>query len=142
MGALSADRETASKDERVKSFPTAIATAIYKGSLVMLNSGGYLIPGADTSGCKSAGVAREKVAVAESVANGTKWLKVDRKGVYLFAFFGTATQAQVGNLMYIYDDQTVAAVGSTTNDIVCGKMVEYVSASAVWVDIGDRVGNP
>jgi len=139
MTALSANRETARKEGDVKSFPVYIATAIYKGSLVMLNSTGYLIPGADTSGCKFAGVAMESVTAAEAVASGTKWCKVYRKGVFYFAAQADLTQAKVGDLMYVYDDQTIAIVGTTTNDVVCGKLVEYGSASLGWVDIGDRV---
>ena len=139
MTALTADRETARKEEDVVSFPVYIATAIYKGSIVMLNSSGYLIPGADTASCKFAGVAMEAVTAAEAVASGTKWLKVYRKGVFKLGANAIA-QSNVGDLCYIYDDQTIEdAAGSVTNDIVCGKIVEYISATSCWVDIGDRV---
>ncbi len=139
MGALSADRETARKEGDVKSFPVYIATAIYKGSIVHLNSSGYLVPGADTSGHKFAGIAMEAVTAAEAVASGTKWCKVYRKGVFKLAAQAIA-QSNVGDLCYTANDQTIEdAAGSVTNDIVCGKIVEYIDATSCWVDIGDRV---
>ncbi len=138
MATLSADRETARKEEDVKSFPVYIATAIYKGSLVMLNSSGYLVPGADTSGANFVGVAMEAVTAAEAVASGTKWCKVYRKGVFDFTAIGLS-QALVGELMYLLYDNTFVVVGYSTNDVVCGKLIEYVSSTRGWLDIGDRV---
>ena len=139
MTALSADRETAHKEGDVKSLPVYTGTAIYKGSLVMLNSSGYLIPGADTASCKFVGVAMEACTAAEASSSGAKWIKVYRKGVFLLGAQAIA-QSNVGDLCYIADDQTAEnAAGSVTNDIVCGKIVEYVSSTSCWVDIGDRV---
>jgi predicted RecA/RadA family phage recombinase len=139
MTALSANRETARKEGDIKSFPVYTGTAIHKGSLVMLNSTGYLIPGADTASCKFVGVAMESVTAAEVTSSGAKWVRVYRRGAFLLGA-QAIDQSNVGGLCYIADDQTVEdAAGSVTNDIVCGKIVEFVSSTSCWVDIGDRV---
>jgi hypothetical protein len=140
MTATTTDRETARKGGgEVQSFPVYTGTAIQKGTLVMLNSSGYLIPGADTASCKFAGVAMESVAAAEVTSSGKKWVKVYRTGRFKLGA-AAIDQGNVGSLCYIADNQTVEdAAGSVTNDIVCGKIVEYVSATECWVDIADRV---
>jgi len=136
MAALTADRETTRKEDSIKSFPVAATTQIYKGSLVMLNSAGYLVPGADISGAKFAGVAYEKVL--GGAAAGDKWCKVYRTGVFDFAASGLS-QANVGDPMYMSDDQTFALASAMINDITCGVLVEYISATRGWLDIGARI---
>jgi len=136
MAALSADRNTLYADPRVEAYPVATDTTIYKGSLVMLNSSGYAIPGADTASCVFVGVAQEQVVVASGADNGSKYVKVRRLGCFKFGYGGTAAITLVGTKVYLVDDQTVNAVASTTNDIPAGYVTQYVSASVVWIDIG------
>jgi len=137
MAALSADRNTLYADPRIEAYPVATDTTIYKGSLVMINSSGYAIPGADTASCVFVGVAQEQVVVASGADNGSKYVKVARLGCYRFAYGGTAAITDVGTMAYLVDDQTVNVAGSTSNDIPCGKITQVnTTANEVWLDIG------
>jgi hypothetical protein len=44
----------------------------------------------------------------------------------------------VNDLVYAVDNQTVDLIGVTTNDMVVGRIVEFISATKVRVDIRDR----
>lgn len=114
------------------------AEKIPEGALVMINAAGYAVNAADTSGGIFAGVAEETVDNSGGSA-GDKSIKVRRNGVYTVVFGGTATIADVNTLVYVVDNQTVDLVGVTTNDVLVGRIVEFISASKVRVDIRDRV---
>ena len=103
MTALAADRKTTYRDGIEVEFPVKASAQIYAGSMVMLGSDGYAIPGADTASCKFVGVALENVA--GGATDGLRTVRVRREGVFDFAASGL-TQAQVGDIMYIVDDQT------------------------------------
>jgi hypothetical protein len=131
--ALSADRNTSYREGVECEYPVKAATQIYAGSLVMLGSDGYAIPGADTASAKFVGVALENVL--GGATDGAKSIRVRRKGVFEFAAT-SITQAMVGDIMYIADDQTFDDAAGPTNDIPCGRLVKYVSATKGWIDIG------
>jgi hypothetical protein len=42
----------------------------------------------------------------------------------------------VGKNVTILDDNTASIAATTTNDVLLGKVTEYVSATQVWVEIG------
>ncbi len=132
--ALSADANIPYKEDGLQSFPVAgSSTQIYKGAITCLNSSGYLVAGANTAGLRFAGIAYENVLNAGS--NGDYNCKVFTRGVHLLTAT-SITQAMVGQFMYIVDDATVDdAVG---NGICVGRLVEYVSTTSGWVDIGQR----
>lgn len=135
MTALSADRETVRKDAGFKSLLMG-TDVIYKGGMVTLTAAGLAVAGQATAGYKFAGVAYEKVD--DSAGAGTKWCRVFTEG--LFKFTATSiTQAMVGQMMYLQDDQTIDDVPAATAAIPCGILVEYVSATEGWIDIGPAV---
>lgn len=135
MTALAADRKTAYREGVETEYPVKATIQIYAGSLVMLGADGFLIPGADTASCKFVGVAME--SVKGTAADGGVFCRVRREGAFDFAATGM-TQAQVGDVMYLVDDQTFSNVGTTTNDIPCGRLIKYVSATRGWLDIAKR----
>ncbi len=137
MGALSADRETKRKEGELLELPVAGSTKIYKGSLVALNTSGYAVPGADTANFIFAGVAHEQADNSGSATNGAKTVRVLGKGIFSFAASGMAI-TNVGTAVFIVDDQTVGLAATTTNDIPCGKIADFESATEVWVDIDQR----
>jgi hypothetical protein len=134
MTALAKDRATAYREGREIELPVAAATTIYAGALVMISATGYAIPGADTAGCKFGGVAMEQVNNSAGAA-GAKTVRVRRSGVFEFAA-SSITQAMLGDAMYLVDDQTFDDAAGPTNDIKCGVLVKYVSATKGWIDIG------
>jgi hypothetical protein len=45
------------------------------------------------------------------------------------------TIANTGEGVYALDDQTVGLTASAANDVACGRISEFLSATAVFVDI-------
>ncbi len=136
MGVLTADRVTAVKDPGLKSFPMG-DDIIYKGSFVTLNTSGYAVAGQDSAGYRFAGVAVEQGNNAGG-SDGDVWVRLYTEGVFLMAAT-SITQAMVGKMMYLVDDQTFDDI-SVTNYIPVGILVEYVSSTSGWVDIGPALG--
>jgi len=131
MAALTDQRQTASKELGAKtSLPVAASETIYAGSMVNINSNGYAVSATDsaTDKGKAFGVATETVDNSAG-SNGDKSI-VLQEGLYLFANDGM-TQAKLGEDAYVKDDQTVGA--TTTNSVAAGKLIQYVSASEVWI---------
>ncbi len=133
MTALSADRALAKYEGKEMPFPVAELTTIYANSLVCINGDGYLVPAANTAGLKFAGVAAEYVDNSAG-ANGAKKCRVYREGVFEFAATSIA-QANVGDDMYIVDDQTFDE-SDPGEGIKCGKLEEYISAASGKLRIG------
>ena len=132
MTALSADRETARKEAGYKSMLMG-TDIIYKGGMVTVDADGKAVAGQATAGHKFAGVAAEKVD--DSAGAGTKWCKVYTEGLFLLVAT-SITQAMVGEMMYLTDDQTFDETPASGVAIPCGILVEYVSATSGWIDIG------
>jgi hypothetical protein len=138
MAALTQDRNTATREGRSYSLGVAASTKVYAGSMVAVNSSGYAVPAADTSGLKVVGRAEEQVDNS-SGANGDKSVLV-REGVFKFAASGL-TVADVGKPAFISDDQTVS-VSATTNNVCAGVIEQVDSATGAWVRMGltERAG--
>ncbi len=131
MTALTADRDTRSKASDIRGYPVAASTTIYKGSLVAVNSAGYLVPAADTAGFRVAGVAHEKVANSGSA--GDKTCLVESGRAYRFGAT-SIVQGHVGQMMFVVDDNNFDdTVG--TNRIPCGVLLEFDSTTAGWIHI-------
>ena len=132
MAALTQNRETDRKDGVLLAIPVKGATTIYKGALVAIDSGGYLVPASDAANLRGGLVAYEKKDNSAG-ADGAVKCRCYRKGVFLLDA-SSITQAMVGSMMYVVDDQTFDdATG--TNGIMAGRLAEYVSATKGWIDI-------
>jgi hypothetical protein len=133
MSNVTAIREDSHQDGKMLLLPMA-AQKLYKGSLVAFNASGYVDHAADTASFNRCGIAYETVDNSGGAA-GALSIRVLRDGVYALDFTGTASQATVGQQVTMSDDHTVAVAATTTNDIVCGRCVEFISATKVLVDI-------
>jgi len=116
--------------------PVKAATKVPAGVLVMEDTTGYMTNGADTASAVFMGVSREQCDNSSGAA-GDLNLEFWRTGIFSLACAGMA-QANVGDLVYIVDNQTVGLAATTTNDVVCGRIVKFVSATEVLVDIADK----
>src|SRR3990172_2008734 len=130
--ALAADRETDQKEAGVKLFPVPTNTVIFKGGLVAINSGGFAAPAADTASFRVVGVAMEN-ANNNPGANGAKSVRVVSGRLHRFAAT-SITQAMVGTVMYVVDDQTFDD-GLGTNAVKAGQLAEFVSTTEGWLFI-------
>lgn len=133
MANLTADREDLRQDGVLVALPLS-AVKVFKGSLLANNTAGYAAKAADTSGFTLAGIAHEQVDNSAGAA-GDKTVRVYRTGIVELNFSGTATQADVGKVVYMVDDNTVGLAATTTNDVIVGRIVSFVTATKVRVEL-------
>jgi len=129
---LTADRNTQMKDGELIAVPIAAAKKIFAGSLVAANATGYATPGAVAATLTYLGRAEETVDNAG--ADGALSVLVRRGKAFKFANSATdaVTQASMGKVCYIEDDQTVSATSATGARSAAG-IVIGVEADGVWV---------
>lgn len=131
MTALGADSQREKRGTgRIMVFPVATGVTIYKNGIVGINAGGFAVPGADTAGLQVAGIAYEQVV--NSGADGAKKIRVEVEAEWLFAA-SSITQAMLGDLMVIVDDNTVDDAAGPTNDVPVGRLTEFISTTLGWV---------
>lgn len=132
MAAATADRDDKRRDDLSLDFPLA-AVKVYKGTLLSVNSAGYATPATDTAGETVIGVAEETVDNSGGAA-GDENVRVYRTGSFELAYgAGDADQADVGQLVYVTDDQTVDLAAVPVNDVLVGRVTEVVDTSTVRV---------
>ena len=134
MTALAAERETEQQLPGICSQYPQAAVKCWKGGMVMLNTSGYATPAADaTAGRGVIGVAaRTRAAPSNAGDNDIEVLT----GV--FKFNATSiTQAMVGRVMYVVDDNTVDEDPGTYG-IKAGILVKYESSTSGWVLISGK----
>ena len=136
MTALSKDRNTVRKEGDYAAYPVKANAKIFAGGIVCLGTDGNAVPGSDTAGYKFVGISRGYVDNTGG-ADGALQVEVWRKGCFGLAAANMA-KTNVGDAVYVVDDQTVGLAATTTNDVPCGRISEFVSSTGVYVDI-DRI---
>jgi len=135
---LAADKAIEYTEGNELGFPMAAADIIYGGAFVSVNAAGYAVPGADTAGHIFVGVAVERKDNSSGAA-GALTVNVKRRGLFK-ATLGTAiSQGNVGDNVFLVDDQTVDLTANTTNDIFCGIIAAYIDSTHAWIDIEPAV---
>lgn len=133
MAALAAAKNVLSRKEiGLTRYPVNAGSVIHKGAIVCIDADGYLVPAADTAGLVVVGIADESVTGGS--ADGDEWCYVMNDRDFLLGGSGLG-QTDVGGNVTVVDDATVGLAGATTNDIIVGKLVEFVSATQGWVRI-------
>ena len=129
---LTADRNTQMKDGELIAVPIATAKKIFAGSLVAANATGYATPGAVADTLTYLG--RSEETVDNMGADGALSVLVRRGKAFKFANSAAdaVTQAGLGKLCYIEDDQTVSATSATGARSAAG-IVIGVETDGVWV---------
>lgn len=111
----------------------AAAAAIFEGALLMRNAAGYLVEGQTAVGLVGVGRAEER---ADNSAGADGDLTVEYKpGVFRFgnsAAGDEITFADIGNVCFAVDDQTVAKTDGTGTRSRAG-VVDNVDSNGVWV---------
>lgn len=114
------------------------AQTIYKGSLVVDDTSGAVVAGADTSGYDFVGIAEEKVSYAAAdAADGDHSIRVRRTGVALLYSHSTITATNLGEVVFVYDSEKIALVGDVTHLVHVGRIVKIEDATLkkVWVEL-------
>jgi len=138
MTAATSDRNTDRKDGVLVPTPVVADDCIYGGTLVAVNAAGPLSPGSDTAGLIFHCVADARADNTGGLA-GTIKCNVRRRGLFLFNVATPITQANVGDNVFLADDQSVDLAANVDNDIYCGVIAEYVSPTLAWIDIEPAV---
>lgn len=138
MTALSAARATIKQDPTIVAYPMSVS-AIYLGAMVCLDASGYAVEASDATALSDViGVAvasNPGDAAAGLVDNsagsaGDKTIDVESGKAFLFVAT-SITQAMVGDVMYVADDQTFD--DTSTNKVAAGVLTKFVSTTSGWV---------
>ena len=134
MTALAQDIAIEYTDGTELAFPVINADILYGGGLICVNAAGYALPGSDTAGLIFQGIATERVDNSLG-AVGDKKVTLKRRGLFKMLFGTAISQANIGDNVFVVDDQTVDVAGNVTNDIFCGVIAEYLDTTHAMVDI-------
>ena len=140
VSALSANSDRASKGAgRILEFPVAKEVEeFYKGALIMADSSGYAIVGAESSGGEFLGIAVESLSITtEDAADGTSTIRLYTVGDFLFGHnTGDAAITSLGEIMCIENDNAVDDVTAcSTGGVECGEITQWKDADEVWIRI-------
>lgn len=132
MAALTNVRDTSELGGKYIALPVKGATTIYQGAIVAVDANGYAIPGKKAADLKAAGRAEE--TVENKGGDGDAVIRVSR-GTFVFenSTSGKITAADVLDLCYMEDDQTVTKTG--TGASVAGLVIR-VDDEGVAVEMG------
>lgn len=136
MAALTADQNIPMRaPEREIILKVAAATTIYAGAMVAVNATGYAVPASDTAGLTVIGRA-SCMADNSAGADGDMVLEV-LKAVYKYKTEGGSAcdLADVGQDVFVLDDNTVVKTAGAVNAVVAGKCDEIDDDGDVWVAI-------
>lgn len=131
MTALSDNFEAKRQDGEMVNTKVLASAIIYKGALVVDLGTGYASAGSNAEAYVFLGVAAEKGDNSSGI-DGAVSVRVNKTGVYQIPK-PTAVQTDIGQAMYIRDDNTVDT--SSTNSILAGYCVDIVDSSTIKLRI-------
>jgi len=131
MAALTADKTRVFYDAAptCREYLMKANEEIFAGSLVVTDTNGLAVAGVDTAGHLWAGYADEYKLAG---ASGSYYIRV-RNGECEGAAI-SITQAMVGDVMYVKDSGAFDDSAGTTNNVVCGVLTFYNSATLGRID--------
>ena len=134
MAALTQDRNTPMMEGALIGVPVAAGVRIFAGSLVVANAAGYAEPGKAAANLTYLGRA-ERTVDNTGGGNGAVTALVRRKAAFCWANHSgdLVTQAELGKVCYIVDDQTVAKTHASNARSAAGRVLG-VDADGVWVE--------
>lgn len=132
--ALSADRNTPFKDGEIIVAPVAANVKIFAGAIVAANATGYATKGATATTLTYLGRADEYVDNTGG-ADGVKTIQVRRGNAFKWknSAGDPVTQASLGKICYIVDDETVSANNAGGNTQSAAGKVVGIDSDGVWV---------
>ena len=137
MAASTADRNAQVKSTgRHISIGVLTGTTIYTGTIVCVTAAGWAVPGADTAGLKTVGIALEQVVNAG--ASGAEVVTVEKGVAALNGGSTPPLQADIGRVVYVSTDNEVEKAGAVSNDVEAG-ILDSIVGSQYWVSVLDQV---
>ena len=110
------------------------AIEIFAGSFVCARADGYVTPGDDATGLIFQGWATE-YKDNSSGSSGDKSVTLRRRGLVKAILDTAITIANVGDNVFLVDDQTVDLTANVTHNIFCGIIAGYIDTTHAWIDI-------
>jgi hypothetical protein len=135
--ALTADRNTARAQGDIFQQGMAASVVVYAGALLMRNAAGYLTKGATATG--SVGVGRAEERKTGGAGAGDEKLKF-RPGLFWFknsAAGDAITVAEIGDVCWIVDDETVAKTDGTGTRSIAGFIRDVDATMGVLVEFDE-----
>lgn len=108
---------------------------VYAGTMVCVDSSGLVEHATDAASKKVIGRAEVTQDNTGSSYSATRTIKV-RRGCFRWVNGDTFTDANIGDLAYVEDNQTVQTAASASSDIIAGVIID-VDSDGVWVDTHD-----
>jgi len=132
--ALTADRNTPLKDAEILVVLVAANAKIFAGAIVAANATGFATKGATATTLTYLGRADEFVDNTGG-ADGAKTIQIRRGKAFKFknSAGDPVTQASLGKLCYITDDETVSATNAGGNSQSAAGKVVGIDTDGVWV---------
>ncbi len=143
MSAKTSANDAVRKDGIIVAYKMAASEVIYKGWPVLLNAAGYAFTNDWTTNTLANGdtylwVCQETMDNSAGAA-GDKEVVVVRTGTFIMTIDDTVTQANVWDEVYINNVSDDALITNTSDtgqpQLTIGKIVEFISANSVRVDI-------
>lgn len=134
MTALKKDKKLEYTEGVELAFEVLAEAEIFAGSFVCVDADGYAQPGADTAAFIFEGVAIEYVSNVGGLS-GVKSVVLRRRGLIKALLDTAITIANVGDNVFLVDDQTVDLTANVDNNIFCGVIAGYIDTTHAWIDI-------
>lgn len=133
MVAMTQDRNTSRRERGLLQVLVAASAMIFAGSIVCVNADGFAVEGDTDPDLIYMGRAEHAVDNTGG-ADGNVSLLVRTDGAFQFENSATdpVTQASIGMLCWVVDNQTVAATSGTGTRSACGRVVG-IDSEGVWV---------
>lgn len=143
MAALTADRNTSRREPDRILLPAAAAKKFYAGAMVCLDGNGNATPGAAATTLRGLGRCEAFVDNSAGIAGA---LNVDvRMGCFLWnnsAGGDAITEANVGRVCFVVDDNTVALTDGAGTRSRAGVIKDVDATGMVWVAMGTGFEGP
>jgi hypothetical protein len=139
MTALTAPRPIQQIPGILFSYPVKANAKIYQGAIVCLDSTGYAVPASTATGLLAVGFARESQD-ATGLASGAIRIEVEEAIVGMSNSGGgdTITFTELGELVYLVDDQTVAKTSAGGTRSVAG-IARMIEGGLIFVEFSNSI---
>jgi len=139
MTALTAPRPIQQIPGILFNYPVKADKVIHKGAIVCLDSTGYAVPAATATGLLAVGFARDS-ADSTGLASGAITVEVEEAIVGMANSGGGDTIAftELGELVYLVDDQTVAKTSAGGTRSVAG-IARMIEGGLVFVEFSNSI---
>lgn len=136
--ALSASRNTPRRDGVSTAIGLAANVTCHQGGIVVVDATGYAMPAKTALNLVAMGIA--ELSATNGAVAGEVRAQV-RSGTFRFGSAGGPDQigqAQLGRVVYLVDDETVAATNGTNTRSPAGVCVD-IDPAGIWVAIGPTI---